>query len=246
MVPPWLTLHVLHSCGGHGVCVREGAHARGPSHHLRCHLMLQQGRYIWRVTHCLFHILTRRWHVSLLPIAHWLELVTWCVPARGGSWLGNVRCGWQSGKHHCDKHTLYSLSTTGFLTTSEWVLISLHHPPEAPRVHSRNGDTQAHLDLLKGASELELGNWVSTSPKPSREGWEPRAGGCSAICPTSWLWLPLTMFGLYFLVFFLHFFVYPLPLLKISRSCYFSTLMSIERESVESAQPLTSECIRAG
>ena len=161
--------------GGRGVCVREGAPARGPSHHLRCHQMLQQGRHIWRVTHCLVHILTRWWQVSLLPIAHWLELVTWSVPARGGGWLANVGCGWQSGKHHCDKHTLYSLSTIGFLTTSEWVLISLHHPPEVHEMHSRNGDTQAHLGLLKGASELGLGNWVSTSPTPSREGQEPRA-----------------------------------------------------------------------
>lgn len=44
----------------YGSIMGGGAPAQGPNHHLCCHQMLQQGRYIRRVTHCLFHTLARQ------------------------------------------------------------------------------------------------------------------------------------------------------------------------------------------
>lgn len=115
------------------------------------------------------HILTRWWHASLLPIAPWLELVTWCP--------SQVRE--LAGKCSVDGSLASTTVTNTPSILSQQLASSLHQAgphqspssPGTPRVHSKNGDTQAHLGLLKGASELGLGNWCPPAPNHSREGW---------------------------------------------------------------------------
>lgn len=76
-----LTLHVLRmGWSGNVLLLRDPATIHNVT---RCHSREDTfGRYIW--SHWLFDILARKCYISLLPIAHWLELVMWSVPAGAG------------------------------------------------------------------------------------------------------------------------------------------------------------------